>query len=338
MSEENKVEVVEENVKEKNDESTALTVQPVKVKKHIEAKKLVDEAKSIVEASDNEMEDCKILLEDDLRDYDVAKKALKSGGFNAAKALLVELGVSDDAPDESDDNGVDFEANDNLKPIVLKNVHSGRFTGLLLSLLGGLVTLGGLIYWATEKLDMTLYLDNVPSNESMQSIFGWFGTQIGRPDDAANGGILVGLVVLVVMALIYALRVWLRGGKNLRFASEQMKETQKYITHKSNCKLEMDRVDAHITDAIKVLKDHEVVLFEQVGKLKRVLHFEGQKSGVSAYSTKSSEMMKETEMLIENISRFMSTSMSEEGKLSGKSTLFLHAAKETLEKVLAKLA
>ena len=333
MSEENKV---EETVKENTEETTALTVKPVKMKKHIEAKKLVDEAKSIVEASESEMEDCRLLLEDDLREYTKSKEALKSGALDEAKALLVELGVSKEIPNDSSDNGIVFEANDDIKPIVLKNVYSGRFTGLIFSLLGGIATFGGLVYWAAKKLDMTLYVDNI-SKESMQHIFRWFGTQIGRPDDAVNGGIVVGTIVLVVMALIYTLRVWLKGSSNLRFASEQMKETQKYITYKSNCKAEMERVDAHITAAIKILKDHEVLLNEQVGKLKRVLHFEGQKADVSAYSTKSVDMMKETQALIENIDRFIHTPMSKEGKLSGKSTLFLHAAKEGLEKVLAKL-
>jgi len=116
-----------------------------------------------------------------------------------------------------------------------------------------------------------------------------------------------------------------------------MREIQKYITHKSNCKVEMDRVDVHITDAINVLKDYEVVLNEQKGKLKRVLHFEGQKENFSEYQIKSTEMMKDTESLIENVGRFIMTPMSEEGKLSDKSTLFLHSAKENLEKVLAKL-
>ncbi len=348
MSDENKIEEeiietdkevqdeVQELVSEVEEESKALTPQPAKMKKHHEAKKLVEEAKSIVKASESELQDCRLLLEDDLKEYDAAKKALKVGGYNAAKDLLSELGHGTFAHDEEED--VVFEAKDDVKPIVLKDVRSGRFTGMILSLLGGLATLGGLVYWATEKLGMTLDITKVPSNETIHTIFGWFGTQIGRPNDALNGALVVGAAVLAVMILIYLLRVWLKGSSNLRFATEQMKETQKYITHKSNCKVEMDRVDAHITDAIKVLKDYEILLNEQSGKLKRILHFEGQKGNVSDYHSKSVSEMKDTQNLIENIGRFISTPMSEEGKLSGKSSLFLHSAKETLQKTLEKLS
>jgi len=350
MSDENKVEdedietneaepeEAEEIVSEPEEESKALTPQPAKLKKHHAAKKLVEEAKSIVEASESELQDCRLLLEDDLKEYDSAKMALKAGGYDAAKGLLLELGHGTLAQDDSEEGTVVFEAKEDVKPIVLKDVRSGRFTGIILSLIGGFVTLGGLVYWATEKLGMTLDISTIPSNETIQNIFAWFGTQIGRPDDALNGGLLVGAVVLAVMILIYVLRVWLKGGSNLRFATEQMKETQKYITHKTNCKVEMDRVDAHITDAIKVLKDYEILLNEQSAKLKRILHFEGQKGNISDYHSKSVSEMKETQNLLENIGRFLSTPMSEEGKLSGKSSLFLHSAKETLQKALEKLS
>jgi len=334
--EEEREEITEE-IEENVEKSTALTPNNTKVKKHHAAKKLVEEAKSIVQSSENEMQDCKLLLADDLREYEHAKQALKMGGLDDAKALLSELGY-DDASIEIDENQVVFEAKDDVEPIVLKDVHSGRFTGLLLSLIGGAVTLGGLVYWATEKLGMTLDITKVPSNETIHNIFGWFGTQIGRPDDAINGALVVAAVVLAVMILIYLLRVGLKGSANLRFATQQMKETQKYITHKTNCKVEMDRVDAHITDAIEVLKDYEVLLNEQAGKLKRILHFEGQKDTLSDYHTKSVSEMKDTQNLIENIGRFMATPMSEEGKLSGKSTLFLHSAKEALQKVLARFS
>ena len=334
---ENVEENIEENVEDAVEETTALTSKDIKVKKHHAAKKLVEEAKSIVQASENEMQDCKLLLADDLREYETAKKALKAGGLDEAKALLSEFGHLD-SNIETDENHVVFEAKDDVQPIVLKDVHSGRFTGLLLSLLGGAATLGGLVYWATEKLGITLDITKVPSTETIQNIFGWFATQIGRPNDAINGGLMVGAVVLAVMILIYLIRVWLKGSSNLRFATKQIKEAQKYTTHKSNCKAEMDRVDAHITDAIKVLKDYEIVLNEQSGKLKRILHFEGKKENKSDYNSKSVTEMKDTETLIENIGRFISTPMSEEGKLSGKSSLFLHSAKESLEKILAKFS
>jgi len=324
-----------EEVQESTEFSTALTPKPKKIKKHIEAKNLVEEAKSIVQASESEVQDCRLLLEEDLRDYEDAKQVLKINSFDESKALLSELGYVLTS-NENEEEGTVFEAKEDVKPIVLKDVRSGRFTGLLFSFIGGLMAFLGLMYWATEKLNITLDISKIPSDETMQKLFGIFGTQIGHPDDAAIGALSVGSVVVVVMLLIYVIRVWLKGNSNLRFATEQMKETQKYITYKTNCKVEMERVDAHIQEALKVLKDYEIVLVEQNGKLKRVLHFEGQHANTNEYHSKSVEEMKQTQSLVENIGRFITTPMSEEGKLSGKSTLFLHSAKESMEKILER--
>jgi len=334
---ENVEDITEEITDDIVEETAVVATTAQKVKKHIMAKELVSEAKKLVEVSDNEIQDCKLLLADDLKEFETAKHALKAGGLDEAQALISQLGHTLDSVEE-EEGFVLFDANDDVEPIVLKDVNSGRFTGLILSLLGGAATLGGLVYWATEKLGMTLDLSKLPTSESIEKIFGWFGTQIGRPDDAINGGLIVGAAVLAVMAIIYLIRVGLKGGSNLRFAEKQMEETHNYITQKANCKEEMDKVDAHITDAVKVLKDYEIVLNEQAGKLKRVLHFEGEKGNSSEYHSKSITEMKDTQNLIENITRFMTTPMSEEGKLSGKSTLFLHSAKEALQKVLAKFS
>lgn len=315
------------------DASTALTVTPKKMKKHTEAKMLVDEAKNLVETSESELQDCRLLLEDDLREYSVAKNALRTHAFDETQALLTELGYMDPS-NENQEEYVVFEAKEDVEPLVLKDVRSGRFTGLLLSLLGGLFTFLGLIFWATEKRGMTLDITKMPSVETVKQLFGVFGTQVGHSEDALYGGLFVGSIVLVVMLLIYLVRVWLKGNANLHFATQQMKETQKYITYKSNCKAEMDRVDTHIKEAVAVLKDYEVVLGEQNGKLKRIQHFEGKRSNPSEYHNKSLQEMKQTQTLVDNIGRFISTSMSEEGKLSGKSTLFLHSAKESMHKMM----
>lgn len=328
-------EAMEETATEQVVEEKALTPIPEKVKKHQEAKKLVEEAKSIVDASDSELKECRVLLDEDLLQYDDAKKSLSSGALNDAKALLSELGHTQVSNETVDDDVAVFEVKDEAQHMMIKNVSSGVFSGLILALIGGFATLMGLVYLATEKLGMTLDISKVPEQETVQNILGWFGTQVGFKDDAINGGFFVGLAVLIVMVLIYMIRVGLKGGSNLRFAEHQMKETQKYITHKTNCKIEMDRVDAHIKDAIKVLKDYEVVLGEQNGKLARIRHFEGKQPSLTGYHDKSVNEMNHTQNIIESISRFMATPMSQEGKLSGKSTLFLHSAKEVMQKTVS---
>jgi len=149
---------------------------------------------------------------------------------------------------------------------------------------------------------------------------------------------IVALAVLLVMVLVYLMRVGLKGGSNLHFANEQMKETQKYVAHKANCKMEMDRVDLHITDAVNTLNDYKILLNEQSGKLKRILHFEAGEAEQHGYTHSSIEEMKETQNLITSIQDFMAQPISNEGKLSEDNVHALHQAKDYVQKLLSKLS
>jgi len=328
---------IEETTKELESLEEELPKETKKLKKHDKAKILVEKAKSIVKEAEDQMDSCKLLLADDLKAYEEAKQQLKEGGMDASESLLSLLGYVTDVSNEKDEEeNIVFESKEEVEPIYLRDVSSGRFTGLLLSLLGGAATLGGLVYYATNKLGISLDITKVPSNETLQTIFGWYGTQIGRQDDAVNGGLVVGAVVLLVMALIYFIRVSLKGNKNLHFATKQLEEAEVYTTYKGSCKEEMDKVDAHIHDAIDTLKNYQVIFNEQKGKLERILHFEGKKEEGTEYHEKSLDEMKETQELLDAIKTFIGLPMSEEGKLSGKSTLFLHRAKSRMQRMMER--
>ena len=345
-------ESVEENVSEMEEsvEETAAGVQETvekieeevlveakKLKKHDEAVALVDEAKTIVKESEKQMEECKLLLSDDLKEYEEAKKALNEGGLNACEALLSELGYIDESEETIEEDGVVFEAKEDLEPIRLQDVSSGKFTGFMMALIGGAVTLGGMMYVASEKLGVTLDLSKMPAAETIKPVFGYYGTLVGMNENANIGMALVAVVTLLIMWIIYTIRVSTKGSKNLHFAMGQLEEAEAYTAHKSNCKEEMDKVDVHIHDAITTLKTYQVLFNEQKGKLQRILHIEGVKEALSEYHEKSIAEMRETQGLINSIRSFMATPMSEEGKLSGKSTLFLHSAKSKMQKVIDRL-
>ncbi len=328
---------IEETAKELESIEEVLPKEVKKLKKHEIAKEMVVKAKGIVKEAEEQMDACKLLLADDLKAYEEAKHLLQEGGMDASEALLTQLGyVANSEEDENkEEENIVFETKDEVEPIALRDVSSGKFTGFLYALLGGATTFAGLVYLATNKLNMTLDVTKMPSNETLQRIFGWFGTQVGRPDDAVNGGLIVGIVVLAVMALIYFIRVGLKGNKNLHFATKQLEDAQTYTTHKGNCKEEMDKVDAHIHDAIETLKTYQVLFNEQKGKLERILHFEGGAEEPN-YHEKSLLEMKDTQDLLDAVKSFMALPMSEEGKLSGKSTLFLHRAKSRMQKMIER--
>jgi len=334
------VEIAEEKVdvvEEAEEVEETMISQVENMKKHDAAVLLVDKAKIIVNDAEKQLEACKLLLSDDLKGYEEAKKALNEGGLNACEALLLELGYIDVSEETIEEDDVVFEAKEDLEPIRLQDVSSGKFTGFIMALIGGAATLGGMVYVATEKLGVTLDLSKISTPETIKPIFSWYGTLIGMKGDAFFGGALVLLITLLIMWIIYAIRVSTKGSKNLHFATQQLEEAEAYTAHKGNCKEEMDRVDVHIHDAIATLKTYQVLFNEQKGKLQRILHIEGEKEALSEYHEKSILEMRDTQGLINSIRSFMATAMSEEGKLSGKSTLFLHSAKSKMQKVIDRL-
>ncbi|HEY9130067.1 MAG TPA: hypothetical protein VIN02_09525 [Sulfurovum sp.] len=327
---------IEEEMAEEVEDAKESAPIPAKVKKNEKAHRLVEKAKKIVQEANENMKECRLLLESDLKEYNDAKEQLKSGGLDECISLVEKLDHQAEDDHQEEENIVVFETKEELKPIVLKDISSGKFTGLLLALLGGAITAIGLVYLATEKLDMTLNVTKVPSEDIVQSLLAWFSTIIGIHENVNIGAAVFGVLVLLVMILIYMLRVSLRANSNLHFAAKQFVEAQLYTEQKANCKEEMDKVDAHIKDTIETLKTYEVVFNEQKGKLQRILYIEGKKEKSTDYHDKSFIEIRDTKELIHTIKDFIHTPMSQEGKLSSKSILLLQNTKDQIDKVLKR--
>lgn len=329
-------EAVESEVTQSSEESKDDVPLPAKAKKHVRAKILVEKAKKIVEDANERTEACKLLLETNLKSYEDAKSELRAGGLDACVSLVKQLGCQTKNDEPSKESTVVFEAKEEIKPLVIKDVSSGKFTGFIYALVVGFITAVGLVYLATEKLEMTLNVTKVPSEDIVQSILAWFSTTIGMQEDVNIGAGVFGFSVFLVMVLIYVIHVSLKSNRNLHFAVKQFVEAELYTEKKANCKVEMDRVDAHIKDTIDTLKTYEVLFNEQKGKLQRILFIEGEKEKSTEYHDKSYVEIRDTKVLIETISDFMYTPMSHEGKLSSKNILLLQNTKDQADKVLKR--
>jgi len=312
--------------------------QEPKVKKHIKALSLIEQAKQMVKDAEEQTQACKLLLADDLREYDNAKNSLHSGGMDACISLLEQLGYQpNEANKITEENVVVFEPKEEVEPIVLKNVSSGRFTGFLYSLVSATATSVGLVYLATEKLGITLDISKIPSQDTVKSIVEVFSTSVGLEPNIYVGASVFGFCVVSVMALVYVVRVTLKGSSNLRFSTKQLEEAKLYIKQKSDCKTAMDKIDEHIKDTISTLKLYEVIFNEQKGKLERIMHIEGNKNKSTEYHEKSYAEIRETRSLVRAIESFMSISMSKDGHLSDDSIEALNRAKLQLNKMLERL-
>jgi len=324
----------QESVEERSQEVGSLE-EIEKLKKHDAAVLLVTKTKQIVEETEKQLDACKLLLEDDLNSYKEAKASLKANALDESQSLLKELAYTLDEEEIGEDD-VLFETEDNIVPFQLKEVKSGKFSATFLSLVTGGITLAGLLFYAKEKSGITVSLNDLPSPEKLQEVMAWYGSVVGDAPDVVTGGAVVVGSVLAVMGLTYLIKVSTRATKNLHFAKAQLEEAEAYAKRKGNCKTEMEKVDAHITDAIDTIKRYEVILSEQNGKLRRIKFIEGVQED-EKYHTNSLQELHDTAMLHKAITQFMSVPMSEAGKLSGKSSLFLHSAKSKLQKVLDRL-
>ncbi len=297
---------------------------------------LIKKAKHIVHDAEAQMEACRLLLTDDLKGFEDAKESLKHGGMEESEELLELLGYAKDENEEPEEEIIVFEAKEEVPPVYIRDISSGKFTGFLLALVVGAATLLGLVYLAAEKQGITLDLSKVPAAETRNSILSWFGSLVGMNEPMA-GGVMLAAAVLLVMWIVYTIRVSMRASSNLEFAKEELKKAEEYASLKGTCKDEMDKVDAHIKDAIDMMKTYEVIFHEQKGKLRRIRHIEQSGDETPEYHEKSLKEMEDTYDLIKTIKDFLNTPMSEEGKLSGKSTLFLYRAKNRLEKMIDRL-
>lgn len=314
-----------------------LDAQIANLDKNDAAVLLIKKAKHIVHDAENQMEACKVLLSDDLKDFEIAKEALGKGGMDECEEMLDVLGYSGMEDEEkSEGEVVVFEKKEEVPPVYIRDVSSGKFTGFLLALFFSLLALLGLVYVATEKMNMTLDLSKIPSAETFNAILSWFGSLVGTATPAVGGALLSG-AVLFIMWIVYTIRVTLKARSNLQFAKEELAKAEEYAGLKGTCKDEMDSIDAHIKDAIETLKTYEVILHEQEGKLKRIHHLEKSDDESAQYHARSLKEMEDTYDLIKTIKAFLNTPMSEEGKLSDKSTLFLYRAKNRLDKMIESL-
>lgn len=323
-----------EDIREEEDVVPEIKKKESKQQKTI---RLVKQAKALIKVADASTEECRLLLMDSLAEYRDAKMNLKERGFDTCNVLLEKMGYKS-TPDVSvEEEAIIFQTKAILEPMMVKEVSSGKFTGVLSALITGSVAAVGLVYLATEKLGMTLDVTKVPSAQIMERIAGWFSTLIGLESNMVIGAGIFGLCVLLVMVIVYSLRVNLKANSNLHFAVRQFVEAELYAENKSDCKAEVEKVTAHMKETIKTLKTCEILFNEQQGKLQRILYIEGEREQATEYHEKSFVEIDETKELIRIIKEFMSIPMLEEGKLSEASGLRLEKIKTQMDQMIERL-
>ena len=303
------------------------------LKKHDAAILLVKKAKFLVNDVSNQMCECKIMFDKDLVGYENAKKSLHSNGLDACEFLLSQLCYVSKKSSQSE-NEIIFEPKDNFEILDIQDISRGKVTAIFLALVLSLIVGMAMVFMAINQLNISYDLSIIPMGELVNPVLNWHASFLGMDDKPFIGAIMISVVMLFISWFSYTRYIGWKEKRNLAMAKEQLRIAEYYCDDKLSCQEQMKRVDKFINKSIAILSLYQTVLGEQEKKLRKILHEERSNISTSDFYSKSLRVMQNTQELINYIKDFMAVPMSEEGKLSAKSGLFLLRAQNRIEKVI----
>ena len=313
----------------------------MKKSKQVEAKELIESSKELVSKVDHQVEECKIGVSKAAENFDEMKQTFNSVTFKGSQELLETVGFEyNSALDELNEPFELALEDKNRTTIDIKNISSGRFTGLLLAIGAALVTLAIWIYFATQKLNIPLNVNMTPeaAEAHINPLLSWIGGGItGAIGNPMFGALILGFSALLMAWLVYAIRVNLKANKNLDIARKTYEESTEYSIGKDDCKKEMERIDAHLKESSKEVENFTILLNEQNAILKRVVYVEGASSEEHHYHPSSMKTMRDTERLMRAMEKLLNTSVTSEGKLNLKSEQALSNAQAVYVDFLGRI-
>jgi hypothetical protein len=318
-------------------EEAIVDIKSKKIDKYKETKRLLEETKTIISRCQTQTDSCTVLLDNDLRAYEEAQISLNNNGLDASILLLEKLGYADFVTHRNEEEReLTFSKYREAELFEVRGISSGYFMAFFFSLIMSMFMAVFLIYMATEGLGISLDISVLPSREMLENLVTYFSTFLGIYEHLYIGlGIFIFLVLFIfIFVLNFIIR--LKISKNFLFAERQFKKAQAYQTIQGFCEWESSKIEEHIKEILRVLALYAVVLREQKATLERIIYVEGLKRQEFEYHKKSLEEIMDTKELIEMIQDFTSIPISEEGKLSEKSVIYLEEAKIRVNKVIRR--
>jgi len=320
------------------------SIEPIMVRpknKISEAKDLIISSQELVKDVDRDIEECQTGVSKAASDFDKKKRFLINERLNNSEELLrkvgIEYGEESHALDEFE-LAVDATVGDKLS---IRNISSGRFSGVLLSFFVALATFATWIFFATKHLNIPLDIKivNLEFIETHRdAVLAWIGGGLA----GGTGNPMTGMVILLFTTIVagwglYALRLYFRTEKNLKVAKKAYIESQEYSYIKDESKREMLKIDGHLRDVIMTIDDFSIVLNEQNSILKRIIHVEGISDEDRAYHPSSKRVMDDTQRVMGAIERLLNTSITDEGKVNPQSVQLLAVARGVYSEFIAKI-
>ena len=228
-----------------------------------------------------------------------------------ANRLLDKLGFESSVLEETEEEAAAFAAKEEIEPMHIYDLSTGRFSAFILSLIAGIAVVIAWIYAATEKLGMTLDVSKVPDEAVRNKLLSWIGGGI----TGGEGNPMMGLAILIISALlvmwaVYQMKVYLQGKKNIKIAEEVSEKAKFYCTKKEECKREMEMISEHIHEVVDTLAVYDIFLDEKNATLRRIIYLEGTNPD-DDYHPKSKEDMKQEKILVDSLNELITTPMAD---------------------------
>ncbi|HIP51575.1 MAG TPA: hypothetical protein EYG94_05730 [Campylobacterales bacterium] len=309
-----------------------------KKNKLVEAEALIMVSQDLVEKVDSDVAKCKIGISEAAEAFDSAKRTFNNVTFKNAENLLEKTGFEYTSYEESEAFELSIDVGDK-QDFSVKKLSSGRFTGLILALLAALATAGGLIYLAMSKLNIdTSSIDAETATSHVNPVLNWMGGDIvSGNNNMIIGALILGFSALIVAWLVYALRISLKGAKNLRIAKDTFEKSNEYCMTQEECQKEMKKVDAHLREATTEIGNLETILNEQSSVLKRIIHVEGVYDDEKDYHPSSKKVMRETEKIMRASESLLETAITQDKRLNFQSVQSLNSARAMYAEYLSRI-
>jgi hypothetical protein len=271
-------------------------------------------------------------------DFDSAKRTFKNVTFQKAENLLEKAGFEYITFEEAEAFELSIDASDE-EDFSVKTLSSGRFTGLILAIIVALLTVGAWIYLAMSKLGIDFSSINLETATShINPILTWIGgDMISTNGSMTVGALILGFSALIMAWLVYAIRINIKGAKNLSIAKETFEKSNEYCMTQEECQREMKKVDAHLREATVEIGNFEMILNEQSSVLRRVIHVEGVYDEEKEYHPSSKKVMRETEKIMRASENLLETAITKDKKLNFQSLQALNSAKGIYSEYLARI-
>ena len=309
-----------------------------KKNKLVEAEALIMVSQDLVEKVDSDVAECKIGISEAAEAFDSAKRTFNNVTFKNAENLLEKTGFEYTTYEESEAFELSIDVGDKQE-FSVKKLSSGRFSGLILSLLAAFATAGGLIYLAMLKLNIDISsIDAETATSHVNPVLNWMGGDIvSGNNNMIIGALILGFSALSVAWLVYALRTSLKGAKNLRIAKDTFEKSNEYCMTQEECQKEMKKVDAHLREATIEIGNFETILNEQSSVLKRIIHVEGVYDDEKDYHPSSKKVMRETEKIMRAAESLLETAITQDKKLNFQSVQSLNSARAMYAEYLSRI-